>query len=128
MPLVGIQRRAWTATTLLPTFSAADANSLEIVSIIELAMSSKTPFLNCENRIEDKNLRRIRRMARWKSGGSEKVGEASILRRVKKALRAKLCQANANLLSQECVVGFDHLDPGYPAGAVDEIERHELII
>src|SRR5260370_27129389 len=70
----------------------------------------------------------IRRMARWNSGGSQKVGEASILRRVKKALRAKLCQANANLLSQECVVGFDHLDPGYPAGAVDEIERHELII
>jgi hypothetical protein len=32
MPLVGIQRRAWTATTLPPTFSAADANSLEIVS------------------------------------------------------------------------------------------------
>src|SRR5712672_2524227 len=41
MPLVGIQRRAWTATTLLPTFSAADANSLEIVSNIELATSSK---------------------------------------------------------------------------------------
>jgi len=27
-------------------------------------MSSKTPFLNCENRIEDKNGRRIRQMAR----------------------------------------------------------------
>jgi hypothetical protein len=51
MPLVGIQRRAWTATTLLPTFSAADANSLEIVASIELAMSCKTPFLNCESRI-----------------------------------------------------------------------------
>jgi hypothetical protein len=32
----------------LPTFSAADANSLEIVSSIELAMSSKTPFRNCK--------------------------------------------------------------------------------
>jgi hypothetical protein len=29
-------------------------------------MSSKAPFLNCENRIEDKNLRRIRQMARCK--------------------------------------------------------------
>src|SRR6266853_5164759 len=66
MPLVGIQRRAWTATTLLPTFSAADANSLEIVSSIEFAMSSKTPFLNCESRIEDGNGRRIPQMARWK--------------------------------------------------------------
>jgi hypothetical protein len=44
MPLVGIQRRAWTATTLPPTFSAAAANSLEIVSNIELLMSSKSPF------------------------------------------------------------------------------------
>jgi hypothetical protein len=48
MPLVGIQRRAWTATTLTPAVSAADANSFEIVSIIELAMSGKTPFLNYE--------------------------------------------------------------------------------
>jgi len=29
-----------------------------------LAVSSKTPFLNCENRIEDENGRRIRQMAR----------------------------------------------------------------
>jgi len=64
MPLVGVQRRAWTATTLLPTFSAADANSLEIASSIELAMSSKTPFLNYESRIEDSNGRRIRQTAR----------------------------------------------------------------
>ena len=41
---------------------------------------------------------------------------------------SKLCQANANPLSQECVVGFDHFDPGYPAGAAEEIERHKLII
>jgi hypothetical protein len=54
MPLVGIQRRAWMATTLPPAFSAADANSLEIVSNIELAMFSKTPFLNCEYRIQDR--------------------------------------------------------------------------
>jgi hypothetical protein len=44
MPLVGIQRRAWTATTLLPTFSAAAANSFEIVSIVELAMFNENPF------------------------------------------------------------------------------------
>ena len=86
-------------------------------------MSSKTPFLNCENRIEDKNLRRMRGMARWKP-----EGWLGILKRVKKALRAKLCQANANPLSQERVVGFDHFDPGYPAGTADEIERHKLII
>src|SRR5579864_2551357 len=66
MPLVGIQGRAWTATTLLPTFSATDANLLEIVTSIELAMSSKTPFWNCENRIEDSHGRRIRHLARWK--------------------------------------------------------------
>jgi hypothetical protein len=41
MPLVGIQRRAWTATTLPPAFSAAAENSFEIVSSIELAMSGK---------------------------------------------------------------------------------------
>jgi hypothetical protein len=29
-------------------------------------MSSKTPFWNCENRIEDSHGRRIRHMARWK--------------------------------------------------------------
>jgi hypothetical protein len=44
MPLVGIQRRAWTATTLPPALSAADANSLDIVSNIELVMFSKNPF------------------------------------------------------------------------------------
>jgi hypothetical protein len=43
MPLVGIQRRAW-ATTLPPAFSAADANSFEIVSNIELGMFRKTSF------------------------------------------------------------------------------------
>jgi hypothetical protein len=67
MPLVGIQRRAWTATTLPPAFSAADANSFDIVSNIEVAMFSKNPFpdfLNSENRIEDKNGKRIRHMAR----------------------------------------------------------------
>jgi hypothetical protein len=67
MPLVGIQRRAWTATTLSPAFSAADANSFDIVSNIELAIFSKNPFLDfltSEDRIEDKNGRRIRRMAR----------------------------------------------------------------
>ncbi len=69
MPLVGIQRRAWTATTLLPTFSPADANSLEIASSIELAMSRKTPFLNCESRIGDSDGRRIRQMARWRLEG-----------------------------------------------------------
>jgi len=51
-------------------------------------MSSKTPFLNCENRIEDKNLKRIRQMARWKASGSQRIGYTSLLRRVKKALRA----------------------------------------
>jgi hypothetical protein len=48
MPLVGIQRRAWTATTLPPTLSAEAANSFEIVSEIELDMFGKTPFLNYE--------------------------------------------------------------------------------
>jgi hypothetical protein len=48
MPLVGIERRAWTATTLAPAFSAAAANSFEIVSKIELVMFGKTPFLNYE--------------------------------------------------------------------------------
>jgi hypothetical protein len=52
------------STTLLPTLSAADANSFEIVSSIELAMSSKTPFLNCENRIDDTHEIRIRQTAR----------------------------------------------------------------
>src|SRR5260370_26158558 len=66
MPLVGMQSRAGTSITQLPTFYAADANSLEIVSSIELSMSSKTPFWNCENRIEDNHGRRIRHMARWK--------------------------------------------------------------
>jgi hypothetical protein len=64
MPLLGIQRRPWTATTLSPAFSAADANSLEIVSNTELAMSGKTPFLDCENRIEDSHGTRIRQTAR----------------------------------------------------------------
>jgi hypothetical protein len=45
MPLVGIQRRAWTATTLPPTLSAAAANSFETVSKIELVMFGKAPFL-----------------------------------------------------------------------------------
>src|ERR1700680_3287453 len=45
MPLVGIQRRAWTATTPPPAFSAADANSFEIVSKIELAIRINPLFL-----------------------------------------------------------------------------------
>src|ERR1700726_2481751 len=98
MPLVGIQRRAWTATTLLPTLSAADANSFEIASSIELAMSSKTPFLNCENRIEDKNGRRIRQMARWKASGSQRVDQTSLLRGVKKALRATAPSNDARII------------------------------
>jgi hypothetical protein len=64
MPLVGIQRRAWTATTLPPALSAADANSFEIVSSIELAMFNETPFRSYENRIGVSNGTRIRQMAR----------------------------------------------------------------
>jgi hypothetical protein len=64
MPLVGIQRRAWTATTLLPTLSATAANSFEIVSNIELVMFNETPFRNYENRIEARNGKRISQMAR----------------------------------------------------------------